>query len=470
MAVEWLQRNIGEQIMASASAKRRIWGWWCFDWASQPYSTLLLTFIFGPYFAQVARDHYTTQGMDTAAAGAAAQSLWGAGLAICSFAVALLAPFLGALADAAGRRLVWIWAFSGLYVLGACGLWALMPTGDGLLLALGFFGLGFIGMEFATIFTNALLPALGPRDEIGAISGSGFAFGYLGGVLALALMLLFFAENAQTGRTLIGLSPAFGLDATLREGTRAVGPFTALWYAVFMVPFFLWVQEPKTPRQTGALRAALSRLWALITGLRRRPSLAQFLVASLVYRDALNALYGFGGIYAVGVLGWSVVEVGSFGVIGALAAAAASWMGGRADRRFGPKPVIITAIVVLIAVCIIILGLDRRGLFTLSWPAGSALPDQIFYLCGALIGGAGGALQSASRTMMVRHTSLASATEAFGLYALSGRVTSFLAPALITAATMASGSQRWGMVPLVVLFLGGLALMARVSPEGETAP
>ena len=193
-------------------------------------------------------------------------------------------------------------------------------------------------------------------------------------------------------------------------------------------------------------------------------------MASLVYRDALNALYGFGGIYAVGVLGWSVVEVGSFGVIGALAAAAGSWMGWRADRRFGPKPVIIVAIVALIAVCCIILGLDRRGLFTLTWPAGSALPDQIFYLCGALIGGAGGALQSASRTMMVRHTSLASATEAFGLYALSGRVTSFLAPALITAATMASGSQRWGMVPLVVLFLGGLALMARVSPEGEAAP
>ena len=115
-------------------------------------------------------------------------------------------------------------------------------------------------MEFATIFTNALMPDLGTPEEIGRISGSGFAFGYLGGVLALVLMLVFFAEGGDTGMTLIGIAPVFGLDPEAREGTRVVGPFTAIWYVVFMIPFFLWVREPKRARSIGVVAAA-SHAW-----------------------------------------------------------------------------------------------------------------------------------------------------------------------------------------------------------------
>lgn len=450
-----------------ASAGKRIWGWYFFDWASQPYSTLLLTFIFAPYFAEVARARHIAEGMAPAAAGAAAQSLWGLGLGAASVVVALLAPLLGAVADGVGRRLVWIWAFSALYVAGAAGLWALTPDGGALVWALACFGLGFIGMEFATIFTNALLPALGGRDRIGEISGSGFAFGYLGGVVALAVVLLFLAESASTGRTLIGLAPVFGLDPALREGTRAVGPFTALWYLVFMLPFFLWVKEPPSPR--GALHPgqALANLWRFLASLRRRPSLSAYLGSSLLYRDALNALYGFGGVYASGVLGWSIIQIGIFGVVGAVTAAVASWLGGKADRRFGPKPVIAVAILVLSAVCVVIVGMSRDSLFGAALPAGSGLPDVIFFGCGALIGGAGGVLQAASRTMMAQHTTPERATEAFGLYALSGKVTSFLAPLLIALATGLSGSQRIGIAPLIALFLAGLVLLVWVKPQGE---
>ena len=322
-------------------------------------------------------------------------------------------------------------------------------------------------MEFATIFTNALLPALGTRDEIGAISGSGFAFGYLGGVVALAVMLLLFAESAETGKTLIGLDPALGLDAAAREGTRAVGPFTALWYAVFMVPFFLWVREPRATHRKLSLRPAIASLTGLVKSLRHRQSLAAYLAASLFYRDALNALYGFGGVYASGVLGWSIVEIGSFGVLSALTAMVASWIGGRADKRWGPKPVIAVCILLLVAVCITVVGMTRTQLFGMPLPEGSALPDRIFFACGALIGAAGGALQAASRSMMVRHTTPDRATEAFGLYALSGKVTSFLAPSLIALVTWISGSQRLGISPLIALFLLGLVLLLWVKPNGE---
>lgn len=450
-----------------ARGNKRIWGWYFFDWASQPYNTLLLTFVFAPYFAEVARARFVADGMDPSAAGAAAQSLWATGLGSASLVVALLAPLLGAVADAGGRRLVWIWGFSAFYLVGSAGLWALTPGGDALIWALACFGLGFVGMEFATIFTNALLPALGPRDRIGEISGSGFAFGYLGGVLSLALMLLFFAESASTGRTLIGLPPAFGLDPALREGTRAVGPFTAVWYLLFMLPFFLWVKEPPAPPRRMSLGAGLASLRGFLMSLPRRRSLSAYLGSSLLYRDALNALYGFGGVYASGVLGWSIIQIGVFGVVGAVTATVASWLGGHADRRWGPKPVIATCILLLCTTCILIVATSRDSLFGQPLPEGSRLPDQLFFLCGALIGGAGGALQAASRTMMARHTTSERATEAFGLYALSGKVTSFLAPLLIAIATSLSGSQRVGIAPLIVLFLAGLVLLVWVKPEGE---
>ncbi|MCZ8077738.1 MAG: MFS transporter [Rhodobacteraceae bacterium] len=454
--------------MATAvSAKRRIWGWFFFDWASQPYNTLLLTFIFGPYFAEIARGYYMGEGLDAEAAGAAAQAYWGAGLAIASVVVAIIAPLLGAIADSTGRRLIWVWFFSAFYIFGSYALWYIAPGGDNLFWAVLFFGLGFIGMEFATIFTNALMPSLGDHDDLGAVSGSGFAFGYLGGVLALAIMLALFAENSATGKTLIGIDPLFGLDPEAREGTRAVGPFTAIWYLVFMIPFFLWVKEPHTERRPLNLSAAFSSLRDLLASLRYRGSLSAYLASSLFYRDALNALYGFGGVYASGVLGWEITQIGVFGVVGAVTAMIASWIGGKADRRFGPKPVIAFCIVVLICVCIIIVGMTRESLWGISLDPAGGTSDQIFFACGALIGAAGGALQAASRTLMVRHTTPDRATEAFGLYALSGKVASFISPALIALVTAVSGSQRIGISPLIVMFLIGLVLLFFVRARGE---
>ena len=454
--------------MTRSATRKPIWGWYFFDWASQPYSTLLLTFIFSPYFAEVARNHYISHGFTHSQAAAQAQSYWGWGLAAVSLAVALLAPILGALADSSGRLMTWILGFSGLYVVGALGLWELRPTDPNLLLAVIAFGLGFVGMEFATIFTNALLPRLAKSEETGALSGSGFAFGYLGGVLALAVMLIFFAENASTGRTFLGREPLFGLDATLREGTRFAGPFTAIWYLLFMVPFLAW--QPTPPPQSGpalAFGQSLSKLRQLLRGLRHRPSLTAYLGSSLLYRDALNALYGFGGVYASGVLGWSITSIGVFGVISAITAAIACWIGGKLDQKYGPKAVIRATIWVLIGVCVALVFMDRQSFFGLNLAPASPLVDRVFYLCGALIGGAGGMLQAASRTMMVRHTKVSEAAQSFGLYALSGKVTSFLAPALIALVTGLSGSPRLGIAPLIGLFLLGLFLLKRVDAKGD---
>ncbi|MFV0411109.1 MAG: MFS transporter [Paracoccus sp. (in: a-proteobacteria)] len=447
--------------------RKRIWGWWFFDWAGQPYHTLLVSFIFSIYYAEIAKRTFIARGMDVAQAGAEAQSLWGYGLAIGGVTIALLAPVLGAIADTTGRRMPWVWFFSGVIVVSAAGLWLLSPAEPRLIMAVALFGLGLCGIEFATIFTNAMLPGLAPRDEIGRISGSGFAFGYLGGVVALVIMLIFFAETPG-GRTIAGLEPLFGLDPAAREGTRFVGPFTAIWYMVFMIPFFLWVREPRDAGRPLRPGAAMGELWATLSSLRHRRSLASWLLSSMLSRDALNGLYGFGGVYAGTVLGWSVTMSGIFGIISAVSAALISWAGGRADRRWGPKPVVIGTIAALTFVCILLVGMERGSLFGISLPAGSRLPDAIFFFCGALIGGAGGAMQAASRTLTVRHTPEDKATEVFGLYALSGKATAFLAPFLIAVTTDLTGSQRIGVSPLIVMFLLALYLLHWVDKNGET--
>ena len=160
--------------------------------------------------------------------------------------------------------------------------------------------------------------------------------------------------------------------------------------------------------------------------------------------------------------------------VSAISAAVISWLGGRADRAFGPRAVIVASILALMAVCMLLVGMDRTSVLGIATPDAVLgtlrLPDLIFFACGAVIGGAGGALQAASRTMMVRHTTPDRATEGFGLYALSGKATAFLAPFLIALTTDLTGNQRIGFLPLIVIFLVALVLLVWVDPEGETSP
>ncbi|MFT7057625.1 MAG: UMF1 family MFS transporter [Pseudorhodobacter sp.] len=439
------------------SAKKRIWGWYFFDWASQPYNTLLITFIFAPYMADLLGD------------GSRAQAVWGYGVGAAGVMIAICAPLLGAVADKAGGKMRFIALFSVMYVLGAFGLWYAVPGDFNLTLVMLSFAIGLIGMEFATIFTNAMLPGLGSEEELGKISGSGWAFGYLGGLIALIIMLVLLAEGA-TGTTLIGIAPIFGLDAEMREGTRAVGPLTAIWYLLFMVPFFLWVREPKSEKTVSmamAVRTAMPELRATLKELPKQRSLFAYLVSSMFYRDALNGMYFFGGIYAAGVLNWTVTDVGVFGILAVLSGAVFAWLGGKADSRFGPKPVIAANVLLLTAVAISIVFISRTSVFGLPVAAESNLPDIAFYVMGVLIGAGGGALQSASRTMMVRQSDPDKMTQSFGLYALTGKATAFIAPISIGVATQLTGSQQIGITPLIALFLIGLILLFWVKPNGD---
>lgn len=456
--------------MTEISPGKRIWGWYFFDWASQPYNTLLLTFIFGPYFAQTATNALVDGGMALDAAKAKAQAYWGYGLTVTGILIAILAPVLGSVADSTGRRMPWIWVFSALYFIGSFALWWTAPQDFSILWALFFFGIGLIGMEFATIFTNSFLPELDPDPaERGRISGSGWAFGYVGGVLSLIVMIALF-QAGENGKTMVGLTPFFGLDPETKADTRIVGPLAACWFALFMIPFFLYSKDsPRTADQGYKLGQGLSDLLQTLRTLPRHPSLLAYLGSSMFYRDALNGMYTFGGIYALGVLNWSIIDIGIFGIVAAISGAVFCWIGGRVDRRIGPMPVIVFCCFVLIFTAILIISLTPTSVMGIAVPEGSAAPDITFYIAGALIGAAGGALQASSRNMMTRQGDPARMTEAFGLYALSGKATSFLAPALIAIASDLTGSQRLGITPVVGLFIIGLILLAWVKRDGDFA-
>jgi len=434
--------------------------WIFFDWAAQPYFTLITTFVFAPYFASfVAPDP------------ASGQALWGFATAAAGLMIALLSPVLGAIADASGRRKPWIAGFGALLVIGACAMWIGRPGDPGiippLLLA---YAIASVGAEFATVFNNAMMPTLVPPDKIGRLSGTGWATGYIGGILSLILVLGFLAANPETGRTLFGLAPLFGLDPVAHQGDRITGPLTGIWFVIFVMPMFLFTPDyPAKLPVREAVRHGLIDLKQSLRELPKQKSIATFLLANMIYTDGLVSLFAFGGIYAAGTFGWHTIQIGTFGIILAIAGTFGAWLGGKLDDRLGPKRVIMGSMLILLLSIIAILLVDKDSvLFVKVAPpvAGGALfagaAERAYLLLGCLIGAAGGPLQAASRTLLIRLAPKDRIAQYFGLFALTGKVTSFIGPLLIGAITAATASQKAGMAVLVVFFVAGLALLARV--------
>ena len=457
-------RVAGNGATKAYADRKGIWGWMLFDWAQQPFHTLIITFVFAPYFAAyVAPDAVTGQAM------------WGYAIGIGGFFIAILAPFLGAYADATGPRKPWIFGLTVLGFLGCFALWNATPNASSLGPIMIAVAVALIGVEFAAVFNNAMMPTLVPRSELGKLSGSAWGLGYLGGLVSLIIVLGLLAAQPGSGKTLLGLDPLFGFSAAGHEGDRAAGPLTALWMAVFMIPLFLFTPDtPRVAARKGAVRETLVELGQTLRSLPRQTSFFSFLMSSMIYRDSLNALYAFGGIYAAGVLKWSIIDIGIFGIIGNIAGALGAWFGGRMDARFGPKPVIVICIVVLSFACLAIISTTPTEAFFVtvrSADAPSGLPSIVFYIAGAMIGAAGGSLQAASRTLLVDQVHPNDVGKAFGLYALSGRATAFIGPLAIAWATAISDSQRVGVTPIIVLFVVAALLLpyVRGTPAHESA-
>ena len=461
----------GISVSASAAAgyppRSAVAGWMMFDWAAQPYFTLITTFIFAPYFANV-----------VASDPASGQAMWGFAAAIGGFAIALLSPVLGAVADAAGRRKPWIVAFGFLLVLGTMLMWFGKPGDPSIVLPLlAAYIIATVGVEFATVFNNAMMPALVPPERIGRLSGTGWAIGYIGGIVSLVIVLGFLEANPGTGRTLLGLTPLFGLDPATYEGTRIAGPLTAVWFMIFVLPMLLLTpdQPPKRP-MSAAISEGLRELKGTIAALPTNRVLLTFLIANMVYMDGLLSLFTFGGIYAASTFGWVTFQIGLFGLIIAVFGTFGAWIGGKLDDRLGPKKVIAGSLVMLLAALIAILLIDRDSILFVKvappvpgGPLFGGAAEKAYILVGVIIGIAAGPMQAAARTLLIRLAPAGRITQHFGLFALTGKVTSFVGPLLVATITAITMNQKSGMVVLLSFFLIGLALLLRVKDDRPSA-
>jgi MFS transporter, UMF1 family len=458
-------RKSAARAVSKSTSSKAIAGWVLFEWASQPFFTLITTFVYAPYFAA-----------SVASNPADGQALWGFAASAAGFAIAIMAPVLGSIADAAGRRKPWIAFFGTLIVIGSSLLWFGKPGDQStIFLVLTGFSIGAVGAQCAAVFVNSMMPTLVPRERLGWLSGTGWAVGYAGGLVSLILVLGFIAASPQTGKTLLGFNPLFGLDAAAREGDRISGPLSAVWFILFALPLFLFTpDEPAKLRLKTAAERGLRTLWETVSHLPRYRNVFIFLIANMIYADGLVALFAFGGIYAAGTFGWSTIELGIFGILLTVTGTIGAYVGGKLDDKFGSKSVILVGLGILVFASLMILSItrDRIGfIFEVTSPVQGrgiyeSAAEKAYVAVGLLIGLVVGPLQAASRTLLVHLAPKDRVTQFFGLFALSAKVTSFIGPFLVAAVTAATQSQRAGISVLVAFFLIGAYLLTFVRVSG----
>lgn len=453
--------------------KRGILGWMFFDWAAQPFFTVVLTFIFGPYF--VSRLH------EDAAQG---QATWAYTVTISGIAIAILSPVLGSIADATGGRKKWIAGFACLKISALLLLWFAAP-GSAIWVPMLCIILATIAAEFSIVFNDSMMPRLVSKDEVGRISNMAWGLGYAGGLVALFIMLLLLAGSPTTGKTLLGISPLFGLDPALGEDARVSGPLSACWYLLFILPMFLFTADTRTGLPLGsAVKTGLHELAGTLSELKQRVGIVKFLVARMIYQDGINGLLALGGTFAAGMFGWKTIEMGIYGILLLVVAIFGCYLAGKLDSRFGSKKVVMLSLVCLIIATIGIISTAPSytffGLIQLSpeiqydYFGGRVLfgmsAEKWYIGFGLLIGLAFGPAQASSRSYLARSVSVDEAGRYFGIYALSGRATSFAAPLAVALITTSTGSARAGMVALVVfLIVGFVLLLATPYPANDSA-
>ncbi len=428
-------------------AGRRAWlAWALFDWANQPFFTLITTFIFAPYFATVV--------VGDAVRG---QTLWSYAQAAAGLLIAISAPIAGAIGDQGGRRKPWIAALAGIAMVAMTALWLAAPGGGANGPILAVVVVATVAVELAILFNNAMLPGLIDGRALGRLSGFGWGLGYVGGLLALVILIA-------------GLG-AGGDGAASHVAARLSGPFSALWLALFSLPLFLWVPDrarraKRTPAD--AVAQGLAALKTTLGQLIERRTILRFLVARMLYYDGLSAIYAFGGIYAAGLFGWQTRTLGLFGILLIVFSMVGAFAGGWLDDRIGSKRTILLGLAGLIAGTLGIVSLTADSmLFGLAVAPGTGGPfsggaARAMLVFAALVGLCGGPVQAASRTLMARLAPPGQVAEFFGLYALSGKATAFVAPLAVGAMTAALASQRAGLAIILVFLGAGWALLWRV--------
>lgn len=419
---------------------RRIVAWATYDWANSAFTTIVVTFLYAEYFRRNL--------VPDVEGGTPGSSLWGWAVSASAVLVAVLSPIVGAMADRGGRKRLYLIVSTWVCVGFTVALFFVAPTTPhAVLLASVLFVIANSAFDIGGVFYNSFLPVVAPPERIGTISGIGWGLGYTAGIVSMVVALF----------TMVGLpgviEPWFALPTEGGLNLRAPLLLVAGWFAVFSIPMFLYVKDEEPPRNGVGVWDAFRELRATFREVRRYKETAKFLLARMIFNDALVTIFTLGAVYMGSVFGTDFGEIMVFGIVINVVAGIGAFAFGFVDDRVGGKPTILISVVALAAA--VTLGMFAPNM---GW----------FWVAGIIIGIFAGPNQAASRSLMSRFVPAHQQAEFFGFFSFSGKATAFMGPFLFGVLTAAFKdlvpfpSERVGISVLILFFLLGGWILSHV--------
>ncbi|HMQ65182.1 MAG TPA: MFS transporter [Arachnia sp.] len=413
-------------LASTKAPTRKVIAWAFWDWGTQPFATVITTFVFAVYLTSSAFGEKDEVTMKLA---------WATGIA--GLFIALLAPVLGQGSDRTGKRMFHLRWQTWLLAAICAAMYFVAPAPEYFLLGAVLLGGGNVVAEIANVNYYAAIDQVSTPSNVGRVSGLGWGLGYLGGITILLVII-----------ALMGT----GFDA---DQVRLSMTLCGVWTVVFTIPIFLALKDrrPDVVAPSLGLVGSYRELFRSVARLARTsPNTLFFLVASALFRDGLAGVFTFGGVLAQGTFGFTFGEVVIFGVAANVVAGVATMLFGLVDDRVGPKAVIVFSLT-----CLVLLG---SGVFLLHDDG-----KPVFWALGLAMCLFVGPAQSASRSFLARLIPDGMSGELFGLYATTGRAVSFLSPTLFgltiglgALVTTGGSTQHWGILGVVAVLLVGLVV------------
>jgi len=429
--------------------------WTAYEWAQQPYWALIATFIFTPYFA--------AGFVGDAARG---QTLLGYAGAISGLAIAIFSPLVGAAVDARRNPRAWLIGLAVPFVIASAGLWWAAPGETSRIIPiLACLIVAGVTAELGGSVMNALLPIVAKEGQVGRLSGTAWAMAYVGALISLFIVLFAFS---------LPQTPWLGLSKALHEPDRIVGPMVALWFLLFSWPLML--SAPRPPPSSGA--KPLAELWATIRTLPAKPHMLKFLIGRMLLGDGISSFIAFGGVLAAGLFGWTTTQLGLYAIALSVTAGIGTYIGGRIDQKIGSKATVLIAVAIVLFGAVGIGCVGRDSLFFLFpvppvVPGGAlfaSLPEKVYLGFSLFVGLTFGPAQASLRAWMAELAPAGETGRWFGLYALSGKATAFMAPLIIAFGTTLIGDQRIAVAVSALFMIAGAAVLMKVperAPQGD---
>lgn len=458
--------------------------WAVFEWARNPYYILVVIYIFAPYFARdvIGADILASGELDGLSPEEAKQTANAGGQAAIAsvtkwagFAGALTAPFLGAALDRGGRRKPILAIFLGLIAIMSWMLWYAIPGEAGLPTAtvMAVMVIAYVCYTYSEVTHNAMLSVSGEQKSLPMISGLGLGLGNLAATLIFAVLVCAFALPAVIQWPIA--APMFGLDIAAYEHLRIVGPICAVWLVLFSLPFFLYAEDggTKGASWTKAFIDGAKGVFKTVSEAMQYKQAFKFLIARMLYADAMAALLALGAVYVALLLEWTFLELTAYAIFASAWAFLGGLFGGWLDTKVGPKRALIIEIIGMVTMLAFQLSITQESLFFGAvqnyqvWDGliFQSLSDIVYLSSISVVAVTATASISSSRSMLVHLAPPGRSGEFFGLYAIAGTVTVWAGPLLVEIFTTAFNSQRIGMASISMLFLAGLAVLTTVKME-----